>query len=70
VFFDCSRGKGCAFLFIYLFIQLSKMTMSFWILASLTASHSPNTCPALAKTLLACAKGFRVWFYFLESSVM
>jgi len=49
------------------------MTLSFWILGSLTACLNPPKNPALAKMLLACVapgKGFRVWSYFLEYSVM
>jgi hypothetical protein len=65
VFFDCSRGKGCTSLFIYLFIQLSKMTLSFWILASLTTYHFPKS-PALAKMLFAYAKGLRSGLIFLN----
>ncbi len=49
-------GKGCASLFIYLINQLSKMTLNFWVLASLTTCHFPKS-PTLAKLLLACVKG-------------
>ncbi len=49
-------GKGCASLFIYLINLLSKMTLNFWVLASLTSCHFPKN-PALAKVLLACIKG-------------
>jgi len=49
------------------------MTLSFWILGSLTACVNLPKNPTLAKMLLACAalgKGFRVWSYFLETSIM
>jgi hypothetical protein len=41
------------------------MTLSFWILASLIACHSPKS-PALAKMVLACAKGLGSGLIFLN----
>jgi hypothetical protein len=73
--FRLFRGKGVRpGLFMYLFIwKSSKTNLSFWISGSLTACLNPPKNLALAKMLLAYAvpgKGFRVWSYFLESSVM
>jgi hypothetical protein len=57
IFLSFRGGKGAPFyLFIYSFIHLSKMTLNFWILASLTTCHFPKSW-ALAKMFLACAKG-------------
>jgi len=41
------------------------MALSFWILASLTAYHFPKSL-ALAKMLLACAKGLGSGLIFLN----
>jgi hypothetical protein len=66
VFFDYLGGKGCASLFIYLVVQNDPEFLDFGLINSLPFSNKPSTC----KNVFCLRKGFKVWSYFLESSVM
>jgi hypothetical protein len=60
-------GTGALlYLFIYSVVQNDPELLDFGLINSLPFSKKPSTC----KNASCLRQGFRVWFYFLESSVM
>jgi len=67
VFFDYSGGKGAPlYLFIYSVVQNDPELLDFGLINNLPFSKKPSIC----KNASCLRKGFKVWFYFLEFSVM